>query len=118
MRRPARRSTTSCNRRGSNTAACASASKGTFTEQIVFPGALITYRSKTFPLQLLKTQLRAPDADMVNRSINNLEYELASAIRQVTARHKPKVAFLEGHGELDELQREGPHQRARANSTK
>ena len=77
--------------------------KGVFGEQIVFPGALITYREKTLPMQLLKTQLRAPDAEMVNRSINNLEYELASAISQVTARRKPKIAFLQGHGELDDM---------------
>jgi len=69
-------------------------------ELIVFPGAILSYKGKDHPLQLLKTQLRAPDADMVNRSINNLEYELSSAIRQVTSRNKPRVAFLEGHGEL------------------
>lgn len=77
--------------------------KGAYGERIVFPGAIITYKDKSLPVQLLKTQLRQPDAEMVNRSINNLEYELASAIRQVTARRKPRIAFLEGHGELDEL---------------
>ena len=77
--------------------------KGAYGEQIVFPGAIVTYREKSLPLQLLKTQLRQPDAEMVNRSINNLEYELASAIRQATTRDKPRIAFLEGHGELDEL---------------
>ena len=77
--------------------------KGALTEQIVFPGALITYQERTVPLQLLKTQLRAPDADMVNRSINNLEYEFASAIRKALSRDRPRIAFLEGHGELDEL---------------
>ena len=78
--------------------------KGAYMERIVFPGALITYGEKTVPLQLLKTQLRTPDADIVNRSINNLEYEFASAIRQAMSRQKKSVAFLEGHGELDELQ--------------
>lgn len=78
--------------------------KGAYTERIVFPGALITYRDKTIPVQLLKTQLRSPDADIVNRSINNLEYELASAFRKVTAVRRPRIGFLEGHGELDALQ--------------
>ena len=70
--------------------------KGTYTERIVFPGALITYRDKTIPVQLLKTQLRSPDADIVNRSINNLEYEMASAFRKVTAQRRPRIGFLEG----------------------
>lgn len=69
-------------------------------ELIIFPGAVLSYKGKTHPLQLLKTQLRTPDADMVNRSINNLEYELSSAIRQLISGGKPRVAFLEGHGEL------------------
>lgn len=77
--------------------------KGAYTERIVFPGALVTYKDKTVPVQLLKTQLRTPDADIVNRSINNLEYEFASAFRQVTSLRKQKIAFLEGHGELDPM---------------
>lgn len=78
--------------------------KGAFTERIVFPGALVTFGDKVVPVQLLKTQLRTPDADIVNRSVNNLEYELASAIRQATTLRKPRVAFLEGHGELSGVQ--------------
>ncbi|MCB0770586.1 MAG: gliding motility-associated ABC transporter substrate-binding protein GldG [Flavobacteriales bacterium] len=78
--------------------------KGETSERIVFPGALVTYRDKTVPVQLLKTQLRTPDADIVNRSINNLEYELASAFRQATTSEKARIAFLEGHGELGEME--------------
>ena len=78
--------------------------KEAFTEQIVFPGALVTYRDKVVPVQLLKTQLRTPDADIVNRSINNIEYELASAFRQATSREKSRIAFLEGQGELSEIE--------------
>jgi gliding-associated putative ABC transporter substrate-binding component GldG len=77
---------------------------GAYVERIVFPGAIVTYRERSTPVQLLKSQLQAPDADMVNRSINNLEYELASAIRRVVATQRPRVAFLEGHGELDPMQ--------------
>nr|MDQ3101602.1 Gldg family protein [Bacteroidota bacterium] len=77
--------------------------KGAYSERIIFPGALITYRERTVPVQLLKTQLRTADADIANRSINNLEYEFASAIRQAINSEKQRVAFLEGHGELDEM---------------
>jgi gliding-associated putative ABC transporter substrate-binding component GldG len=77
--------------------------KGAQSEVIVWPGAIITYRGKSLPLQLLKSQLRATDAEMVNRSVNNLEYEMASAIRQITSTRRPKVAFLEGQGELAKI---------------
>lgn len=79
-------------------------SQGSFTERIIFPGALITYRGKTLPVQLLKTRYQVPDADIVNRSVNNLEYELASAIRQITATSKPRIAIMEGYGTLAELE--------------
>ncbi len=78
--------------------------KGSQSELIVWPGAIISYRGKKMPVQLLKSQLRATDAETVNRSINNLEYDLASAIRQITAPYKARVAFIEGQGELDTLQ--------------
>lgn len=77
--------------------------KGAQSELIVWPGAVITYKERSMPVQLLKSQLRATDAQMVNRSINNLEYEMASAIRQITAAHRARVAFIEGHGELEGL---------------
>ncbi len=77
--------------------------KGSQSEMIVWPGAMLSYKGKNLPVQLLKSQLRATDAEAVNRSINNLEYELASAIRQITNPYRPRVAFIEGHGELDKL---------------
>lgn len=77
--------------------------KGAESERIIWPCAMLNYGGKSQPLQLLRTQFRTPDADMVNRSINNLEFEVASAIRKIISEFKPRVAFLEGHGELDEL---------------
>ncbi|MBK7382855.1 MAG: gliding motility-associated ABC transporter substrate-binding protein GldG [Flavobacteriales bacterium] len=78
--------------------------KGGYSERIVFPGALVTYRDKTVPVQLLRTQLRTPDADIVQKSITNVEYELASSFRQATTRQRPRIAFLEGHGELQPIE--------------
>ncbi len=78
--------------------------KDGYSEKIVFPGALVTYKGRTVAAQLLRTQLRTPDADMVNRSINNLEFELGSAIRQLIRKERPRIAFLEGHGELEPIQ--------------
>ncbi|MGV9012595.1 MAG: gliding motility-associated ABC transporter substrate-binding protein GldG [Flavobacteriales bacterium] len=77
--------------------------KGSQKEVIAWPGALITYKGKTLPLQLLKSQMLNNNAEMVNRSINNLEYELASGIRQVTETYRPRLAFINGHGELGHL---------------
>ncbi len=78
--------------------------KGSESEVIVWPGAIVSYQGRSVPVQLLKSQMRSTDAEMVNRSVNNLEYEMASAIRQAVTAHKARVAFLEGHGELAPIQ--------------
>ncbi|MCZ4407698.1 gliding motility-associated ABC transporter substrate-binding protein GldG [Cryomorphaceae bacterium 1068] len=74
------------------------------SEKIVFPGALISYQDKEFPLQILQNQQRTTDAQMVNRTINNLEYSLVNAIYQVRESEPKKVAFIEGHGELSPIE--------------
>ena len=77
--------------------------KGAESERIIWPCAMLNYGGKSQPLQLLRTQFRTPDADMVNRSINNLEFEVASAIRKIIAEFRPRVAILASNGCLDEL---------------
>lgn len=78
--------------------------KGGVSEKIIFPGALISYRDKEVPLQILQNQQRATDAQMVNRTINNLEYAFVNAIYQLQREEAPKIAILEGHGELSPMQ--------------
>jgi len=77
--------------------------KGAQSEVIVWPGAIITYKGKSIPVQLLKSQMVKTDADAVNLSLNSLEYEVASTIRQITDPYRPRVAFIEGQGELGDL---------------
>lgn len=74
------------------------------SEKIVFPGALISYKDKETPLQILQNEQRVTDAEMVNRTINNLEYALVNAIYQVQQQTRAKIAFIEGHGELKPME--------------
>jgi len=74
------------------------------SEQIIFPGAIITYQGRETPLQLLKSQIGATEQEMIAISIQQLEYELASAIRKVVKDKKANIAFIEGQGELDKLE--------------
>ena len=74
------------------------------SQQIIFPGALLSYRSREVPLQLLKSRIGAQPEEMLNNSIQGLEYEISNSIRKLTNNNKPKIAFIDGHGELDTLQ--------------
>ena len=69
--------------------------------QIIFPGALVTYHEKTSPLQLLKAQVALGEEEVLNGSIENLEFEFASTILKLTTKVKDKIAIVEGHGELN-----------------
>lgn len=74
------------------------------SEQIIFPGAIITYQGRETALQLLKSQVGATEQEMIAMSIQQLEYELMSALRKVATSASLNVAFIQGHGELDELE--------------
>jgi ABC-2 type transport system permease protein len=74
--------------------------KDGMSEKIIFPGALVSYKDREIPLQILKNQQRVTDAELVNRTINNIEYEFVNAIYQVKSPKRPKIAIIEGHGEL------------------
>ena len=72
------------------------------SEIIYFPGCVISYFEQEQGLQLLKS--REPNSEMIHNSISNLEYEFANVIRQLSSPKKPVIAFIEGHGELNENQ--------------
>lgn len=70
-------------------------------ENTIFPGALFYYQGKEMPLQLLKSRMETPAIEMLNNSIEELEYEISNTIRKISENKKNKVAFLMGHGELE-----------------
>jgi len=67
----------------------------------VVPGAFLTYRSAEYPVTLVVSD--PGNRDWLDFSVQELEYNLVSAIRNITTVFAPKVAFLEGHGELDRM---------------
>lgn len=69
--------------------------------KIIFPGALVSYNNKELPLELLQNQKNVSPEEVLNNSVQNLEYLLASAIKTLTVNIKPKIAFIQGHGELE-----------------
>lgn len=78
--------------------------KGSSSEQLIFPGAIVNYLNKEAKVELLQNQLGTPPEEVLNNSIENLEFSLANVIRQLTAEKRPHIAFIEGHGELSTLE--------------
>lgn len=75
------------------------------SEQIVFPGAIVSFKGRETAVQLLKSQVGgASEQEMLSASIQQLEYEMMSAINRVSQGTKPTVAFIEGHRELSGIE--------------
>jgi ABC-2 type transport system permease protein len=70
------------------------------SQKVIFPGAIATYRGREMSVNLLASQRGAPPEEILNSSIQNLEFALADALRKLVDDVRPKVAFIQGHGEL------------------
>ena len=86
------------------------------SERVLFPGALINYttpvpqgdsmrlETRQMAVNFLQNNARKdPEAGMLIAQ-QNVEYELVSAISRISRKQQPRVAFIEGHGELDEYE--------------
>ena len=75
----------------------------TGTQQLtIWPCALVSYQEKEMPLDLLDTHIGQSSSQVLNNSAQNLEYKLISSIKELSQSKKPSIAFIEGHGELNE----------------
>ena len=74
--------------------------KGGKAQQVIFPGAIVSYKSNELPVDFLNSQMGVAPDEVLNNSIQALEFKLATAIRDLTVIIKPRVAFIRGHGEL------------------
>jgi len=70
------------------------------SRKTIWPWAILSYRGKELPVELLQSQLGGVAESMVNSSIENLEYELANGIKTISSGHVKIIGFIEGHGEL------------------
>ena len=70
-----------------------------YSTQYVVPGVIISYQDRENPVTLVVADPSGNES-WLTYSTQELEYNLVSAIRNLVKDKKPKVAFVEGHGEL------------------
>lgn len=78
--------------------------EGKSIQKIVFPWLKITYGNKTVVVNLLKNIRGLQGEENLNISIENLEFEITDGIRRLINSQVSKIAFIEGHGELNEAE--------------
>jgi ABC-2 type transport system permease protein len=78
--------------------------EGGSVQKMIVPGAIVGYGGVEMPVNLLRNNPGLSADENLNNSIQSLEYELIHAIKNVSSDTLIKIAFVEGHGELDQYQ--------------
>ena len=81
---------------------------GSQTKMMLWPGAVMEYNGSTVSTVQFLPGSRTSEPyqlndvySMIQNSVNNLEYMLVSSIRKSTQEYRPRIGFLQGHGELE-----------------
>ncbi|MBP9186042.1 MAG: gliding motility-associated ABC transporter substrate-binding protein GldG [Bacteroidia bacterium] len=70
------------------------------TQKLIVPGAIFYYKGKEYPINLLKAQFGQGPEQVINESIELMEYEIANVLRNCVETKVKQIAFIDGHGEL------------------
>jgi len=73
------------------------------TQKIIYPYALVNYGSRQTIVNLLEPQGARGQEEVLNTSINLLEFKLANAIQKLTREELPNIVISTGHGETPEF---------------
>jgi len=76
-------------------------------QQLIFPGAVVSYQQRKLPLHILSAPPGTQPEVVLNQSIQYLEYNISSVIRRLTSQTKQRIAFIEGNGNLQEIELAG-----------
>lgn len=73
---------------------------GKVSTRIIFPWAVANYQNKSAKIHLLKKKIQSTNEEMVNNSIQNLEYAFSDAFGKLVHERNKKIAVMRGKGEL------------------
>lgn len=78
--------------------------EGGSSQKNLFPGMIVNYNGIEVPLDFLKNDQSISSEQNILHSQESLEYEMIQIIATITSDTIYKVAFLEGHGEYQEIE--------------
>jgi ABC-2 type transport system permease protein len=81
--------------------------QGGTTQMQLFPTALVSKGGRTHTINFLPPNTTITEEENINNAIQNLEYEFANALAMLCRKTYPKIAFIEGHDELNARQTAG-----------
>ncbi|MBP5547961.1 MAG: gliding motility-associated ABC transporter substrate-binding protein GldG [Bacteroidales bacterium] len=77
---------------------------GVQKQQVVYPSMEVSYKSRETAMQLQSSGVTGRSTDeVINTSVENLEYNFVTAIHRLSRPVKARIGFLMGHGELEKI---------------
>jgi ABC-2 type transport system permease protein len=73
-------------------------------QKLIVPGAHFVYKGHQYPMHIVDPSLTVNNASTVNKAVEALEFNIANTVRRCVQPRAKRIAFMEGHGELDEFQ--------------
>ena len=77
--------------------------EGGSTQKIIFPGMIVNYNGIEVPVNFLNNSSASYEQNILH-SVEGLEYEMIQTIATLSSDTIYKVAFIEGHGEIPEIE--------------
>lgn len=78
--------------------------EGGSSQKLIFPGMIVNYNGIEVPVNFLKNNQSVSSEENILHSMEGLEYEMIQTIATISSDTIYKVAFLEGQGELPEIE--------------
>lgn len=76
---------------------------GKTSQTLIFPWALASYNDYSVKIPLIKNRLGDTQQEMVNNSVQHLEYAFADGFKKLTNTKLKKIAILKGNGQLEDI---------------
>ena len=73
---------------------------GKLTERLIFPWAVATFNNKSTSIPLLRKTLSESNSELIQKSVETLEYGFSDAITKLSRERTKKIAIIKGQGEL------------------
>ena len=74
--------------------------EGNNSEKVIFPGIIASYKGRELAIDLLSNNPLKSQAENLNNSVSQLEYNLSSTIENLQKEYIPTIGFTTDHGEL------------------
>ena len=78
--------------------------EGGSSQKIIFPGMIVNYNGIEIPVNFLRNNPALSPEQNLLHSVEGLEYEMIQTIATVSSDTIYKVAFIEGHNEIPEIE--------------